>query len=137
MQNADLWKSYDFYTSELTKHARQLGFAGIAVCWLFRSSEGAFPGFVLVGLLAFVGFFASDVLQYYGAAILLRFWTQREESRKHDETGTIEGEYLKPRWVDRLPFLLFNLKIFLLLGGFFALAVGLWNRSPFQASTLS
>ena len=36
MKNRDLWASYEFYTSELTKYSRQLAFAAAAICWFFK-----------------------------------------------------------------------------------------------------
>jgi hypothetical protein len=126
--NRELWQSYDFYSSELTKHSRHLGFAGAAVCWFFRTPEVTFPKWILVALVMIVAYFLLDLLQYYSGAILRRFWIQREESKMYQATGSIEGEYLMPRWLDRPTSAFFVFKTASLLLAFVAIGVELVTR---------
>jgi hypothetical protein len=126
--NSELWQSYDFYSSELTKHSRHLGFAGAAVCWFFRSPEVTFPRWILIALALIVAFFLLDLLQYYSGALLRRFWIQQQESKLYKATGSIDGEYVIPRWLDRPTFALFVLKTTSLLLGFAAIGVELLAR---------
>ena len=128
MRNKDLWESYDTYTSDLTKHARQLAFAGAAICWFFRSPEVTFPALVLIALSCFVIFFLGDILQYYTAAMVLRVWTRRQEKIHWARDNTIEGEYEKPEWLDWPALFFFHIKIGMLLLGFTTLSAEFIRR---------
>lgn len=123
MNNAELWKSYDYYTGELTKFSRQLAFAAAAICWFFKTPEITFPKPILLSLVLIVAFFILDILQYFLAAHLLRWWTQREEQKMWKKKKTITGEYHKPQWLDIPSFLLFNVKIIVLFVSFVSLGV--------------
>jgi len=129
VKNADLWKSYSEYTSDLTKHSRQMAFGGIAICWFFRSAEVTFPPLILGALFAFVVYFALDVSQHTVAAWKLRRWTLDEEQRQWDEAATIDGEYELPAKLDRIPFRLFLLKTAVLLIAFATLSAELLRRT--------
>jgi len=118
MKNSDLWKSYEFYTGELTKYSRQLAFAGAAICWFFKSPEITFPRSINVALIFIILFFVFDILQYFLSAHLIRWWTRKEEKRMWEKEETIEGEYQKPWWVDSPAFIFFNLKAILLSAAF-------------------
>jgi hypothetical protein len=118
MKNSDLWDSYVEYTKILSENARSLGFAAGAVCWFFKAENNTFPPTILWALLMVVGFFICDMLQYAVGAVLLRVWTRNEEVKKHKDTGTIEGEYDKPVWLDRPGYILWWTKIVLLFASF-------------------
>ncbi len=128
MKNAELWESYAFYTGELTKYSRQLAFAGAAICWFFKTPTVTFPQPVSLSLLLLVCFFACDVLQYFLAAHLLRWWTRREEKKMWAAKKTIEGDYNKPWWIDSPIFIFFNLKAFFLVAAFAALGFEFLGR---------
>ncbi len=128
MKNAEAWKQYKEYTKDITEVSRKLGFAGTAICWVLKTPEETFSTSVLWGLAFFVGFFVADVLQSFVGALLLRFWLRREELKKWHTTETIEGEYLKPGWLDYPSFGLFLIKVFLLLLGFAMLTAEILSR---------
>lgn len=126
MKLSEVWASYDTYTGELTKHSRQIAFGGVAISWLLRSSAGTMPKWGLISLGLLVAFFLLDVLQYFVGAWRLRTWMHREEQRRWKEIGTIEGDYDLPRSIDRIPFVLFNVKIGALLLAYVALGIQLF-----------
>lgn len=128
MNNREIWESYDYYTSEITKHARHLGFAGIAICWFFRSSDIQFPRAILGALTGLVLFFLLDLTQYYVAALRLRLWMHEEEEKQESERGTIEGDYRLNKELDRPVFALFHCKLFALLFGFVSIGYELISR---------
>ena len=123
MKNKELWASYEFYTGELTKFSRQLAFAAAALCWLFRTQDGVFPAPILFSLAFVVLFFFCDILQYFVAAHLLRWWTRRKEKEMWETHHTIDGEYEKPAWLDKPAVVLFNLKVIALCFAFIALGI--------------
>lgn len=129
MKVEELWKTYDFYTAEITKHARYLGFAGLAVCWFFKSPEVTFPTLILLALLSLVLFFLFDLLQYYVAAVRYRSWLHGEESQAVDtgiELGSLD---LWPtQELDRPAQKLFTAKLVLLLLGFVLIGAELMKR---------
>ena len=110
MKNKEVWESYNFYTGEVTKHSRYLGFAGIAICWFFRTTEIKFPNFILFSLVLLVVFFVLDLAQYYVSAMRLRKWMQKEEAENEKNTGSVEGEYWPPKSLDLPACWLFKIK---------------------------
>lgn len=128
MKNADVWDQYKSYTKDVTELSRKLGFAGAAICWVLKSPNGALSSSVLLSLAFFVLFFMADTLQGVLGALILRVWIRREEKRMWTESGSLDGEYLKPPWLDYPSFSLFLMKIVFLLVGFAALAVEIFSR---------
>jgi hypothetical protein len=128
MKNAEAWDQYKSYTKDITEVSRKLGFAGAAICWVLKTPEGTFSICVLWGLTFFVVFFIADVLQSFVGALLLRHWLRREELKQWQTTNSIEGEYLKPGWLDYPSFALFLLKVIFLLIGFTFLAAEILSR---------
>ncbi|MEM6582451.1 MAG: hypothetical protein AAF699_14325 [Pseudomonadota bacterium] len=81
-----------------------------------------------MSLIFVVAFFTADVLQFFTSAHLLRWWTRREETRKWEETKTIEGEYDKPWYLDTPAFVFFNVKAICLVVAFLFIAFEFWSR---------
>ncbi|MDA3833844.1 MAG: hypothetical protein PF495_10635 [Spirochaetales bacterium] len=128
MKNQEVWASYDFYTGEVTKHSRYLGFAGIAICWFFRTTEITFPNLILTSLILLVVFFVLDLAQYYVSAMRIRKWMQKEEAEKEKKTGSIDGEYWPVKSLDVPSFWLFKIKLLFLLLGFLCIGLELSLR---------
>ena len=118
MKNSEAWTHYKEYTNDLNEFSRKLGFAGSGICWILKNSDGSFPKYVLIALAFFVLFFIADVLQKFVGALLHRRWIRKREIELWNEAKTIEGEYLKPGWLDKPSFTLFVLKISFLLIAF-------------------
>ncbi len=126
MRNEDLWKQYDDYTKDLTANCRKLGFAAAAISWFFKTPTNTFPAPILIALGFIVSFFIADILQYFLAALSLRFWTRSQEKTKWKENQTIEGDYKKPAWLDYPAFTLWLVKICCLLLGYICIGVQLF-----------
>lgn len=128
MKTEEFWKQYQSYTRDLTEHSRKLGFAGVAVCWVFRSSDYTFPALIYCSLGFFVAYFISDILHYFVGAILTKNFIQKEEFRLFQETGSIEGDVLKPRWLDWPAYTFFIIKAVLMIVGFVFIGFELFVR---------
>jgi hypothetical protein len=117
---SELWTEYRDYTKDFTEHGRKLGFAGAAVCWLFRGADFTFPFVIYAALLAFVGFFSCDMIQMFVAAFSRRVVGHSEEEKIKDAGGVLTSEAMIPfpRWIDKAPFGFFVAKGFFLLLGF-------------------
>ena len=115
MKNSDLWAQYNNFTKDLSDNIRKLAFASAAISWLFKSQSNEFPSDILYALGAIVVFFFFDILQYVLGALFIKFWTEHKEKEFHTNTGTIEGDYQKPKWLDYPPFLCWLLKCIALL----------------------
>jgi len=72
----------------------------------------------IIGLSLIVTFFFFDLLQYVSGAIVTGIWTRHAEKRKYNDTGSIEGEYQRPAWLDWPTLGLFWIKIAILAAGF-------------------
>jgi len=115
MKNSDLWIQYSGFTKDLSDNIRKLAFASVAISWLFKSQENDFPYIILYSIGAIVIFFFFDILQYLSGALVIKFWTEYKEKEFQNNTGTIEGDYLKPKWLDYPPFFCWVLKCIALL----------------------
>lgn len=127
MTNQEIWTQYKEYSQTVSDIARRFAFAGIAICWLFKDSDTKFPAIVFSALLFFVIFFIIDLLQYLISTILLRFWMRKQEIKKWEITGKIEGNYHKPNWIDKPAFSFFTLKLISLFFAFYFLASWLFK----------
>jgi hypothetical protein len=121
MNNRQVWDAYDYYTSEISKNARTLGLAGIAICWFFRTPALTFPRPILWALVFVILFFIADLLQYYISAMRVRTWMRAEEERRLAETKSLEGEYDLPIGIHTPGHVLFHVKLATLLAGFLIL----------------
>jgi hypothetical protein len=110
MTGRKLWAEYQHYTRDLTQHERKLGFAGAAICWFFKRDDLTFPLLIYIALIFFIAYFIADILHYVSAALVLRFFIQYHEKKLFRETGKIEGDIIKPRWVDYPAFIFFIIK---------------------------
>ena len=79
MKTEELWKQYQGYTRDLTDHSRKLGFAGVAICWIFKTKDFTFPPMIYWAMAFFVAYFICDVLHYLIGAALTRWYVQKEE----------------------------------------------------------
>jgi hypothetical protein len=118
MTGRELWKQYQEYTRDITEHGRKLGFAGAAVCWIFKRDDFTFPSKIYTALFFFVAYFIADILHSLSAALTLKFFIRHHEIKLHHDTGSIEGDIPKPAWVDWPAFTFFILKCILLITGF-------------------
>lgn len=118
MKNSELWASYKEYTETLSSNARTLGFAAAGICWIFKGADNTFPKAILLALVFDVSYFLCDMIQFLLAAVFLRIWTRREEVRRWKHESTIDGDYLKPPWLDYPAYTLWWMKVFCLLISF-------------------
>lgn len=121
----ELWKEYQFLTGNLTEHARKLGFAGVAVCWMFKDGNYNFPVLIYLALLGFVTFFLLDILHYKLAAKNLLHFTEQQEAKLKELNQGIETTIDKPRDVDKPAQRLNHAKYNALIAGFFAVGLEL------------
>ncbi len=123
MKLEEVWKDYEDYTAKLTEQSRKLAFAAAGICWLFKLPDLLFPPAIYAALLSIVFFFIFDLLQYFVAAMLLKYWARKEEKIAYAETGTIDVEIGKPASLDTPSFCFFCLKIFALFIGYILIAI--------------
>jgi len=104
------FKDRDYFSGKLSEITRQLGLAGIAIIWVFRTVQGSqqtiplrliIPGFVLVLGLTF------DFLQYLVANALLELYTTRAHKAGKDE-------FIAPSWMNTPNRVFFYSKIWLI-----------------------
>ncbi len=117
MTNAEIWGQYKDYTRDLTEFSRKLAFAAAAIAWALKTDTG-FSGSGLLALASVVIFFMADVFQSLTAALCLRRWLYAEEEKRWMETKSIEGDYQKPKSLDKPAFFFFGVKIAALMLSF-------------------
>lgn len=124
MTNKEAWEQYKEYSQTTSEIARKFAFAGVAICWFFKLEDNKFPQIVLYALLLLVVFFISDLLQYLISSFLYKWWIRKEEIKKWEQTGKIEGEFFNPNWIDIPAYIFFISKITLLLVSY--ILIGYW-----------
>jgi len=128
MTGKELWEQYQHYTRDITEHGRKLGFGGAALCWIFKRNDFTFPLMIYAALLFFILYFIADILQSLTAALVIKFFTERQEAKMWRETKTIDGDIQKPRWVDAPALLFFSAKCVLLVAAFMFICLYLVAR---------
>lgn len=124
MTNQEAWAQYKEYSQTTSEIARKFAFAGVAICWFFKSEENKFPDMVLFALILLVVFFLLDLLQYLVSSFIYKNWIRKEEIKRWEQTGKIEGDYYNPTWIDIPAFIFFIGKVFVLLTAF--ILIGYW-----------
>lgn len=131
MKNRDIWKNYEDATKQASNNIRWL--AGMFFGWILLKPIDDSP-FVLGCLISLLLVFFVDILQYTVSALVIKFWTQKKEGRKHKKHKSItedkkgkEIDYEIPRWLSHLPFAFWILKI-----GLFSAAAYYFFRMLFE-----
>lgn len=125
MKNAEAWQSYSDYTKDTSTYARAFNTLGVATCGWFLRSEGFGLRLFVAALLAFLSYFLADLAQYVVASERVRKWARSEEERHWNQSGTIEGEYVRPHTLDEWPRRLFYVKLAILALGVILLSVAI------------
>jgi hypothetical protein len=123
-----LWEEYQFLTEKVTEHARKLGFAGVLTCWLFKDDNFTFPPDIYFSLLGFIVYFILDLSHYLVGAFMIKRFAEQQESELRKVGKNVDHKIEKPRSVDRPAFILFVLKIIVLVAAFTAIGVELVNK---------
>jgi hypothetical protein len=131
MKNKELWEQYQEYTADLTNNARKLAFAAGAIAWFFKGENNLFPKSILIAICFLILFFVCDLMQFIFGAIMIGRWIRKEETKKHRETGSIEGEYDKPAWLDYPSKFFWWLKIVFLLLTFASIGFHIFKNNIF------
>jgi hypothetical protein len=127
MKIDDLWKTYQYYTRDLTEHSRKLAFAVAVICWFFKSPEITFPPAIFWSLVFLVGFFFFDVSHYLCGAIIYRIFIHRREAELGNDLNE-NSNVPVPRWLDRTGFVFFCIKAAFLLASFVMLITEFYFR---------
>lgn len=93
----------DYYSGELSKIARQLGFVGLGVIWIFKTTNNQIPPEFLPAAAWFVVFFALDFAQYLLGYVLWFVYRQNLERnpafKKPDGSLDCAKELDYPDWM--------------------------------------
>jgi hypothetical protein len=107
------WQDFYEFSGKASEVSRQLSFAAIALIWLFKTDtptgQLAIPHDLILPGVLIVAALAADLLQYITAALIWRFYAFYLES-KH-----IRGVERHNKWLERPIFVLFGIKIVLVI----------------------
>lgn len=90
------FKDRDYVSGRLSDICRQLGFAGLAIIWLFKTGREpeqvipltlVLPGFLLVLALSF------DLLQYLSGSLVLEYFTSKAQKAR-------KTSFDAPKWMN-------------------------------------
>ena len=127
MKLEDCRKAYYTYTTSVSSIARQLGFAGIAVIWIFRTDRGGAyqipPELILPGLLL-VCSLSADFLHYLIASFVWGIFNRIKEKQGMEN----EVEFQAPDWINWPGNVFFYTKILLIFASYIYLIMFLYNE---------
>lgn len=132
MDHKEAWESYVRYTDATSEHSRTLAFAGVGVCWVLKGS-GELTPLLIHAIGYFVCFFTADILHYFLAALMHRWWIRREERRLWNPAQgakSLDGTYIKPWWVDSPAFYCFMAKVIFLLTAYVHIGISIFGGTP-------
>lgn len=120
--------AYYEYSGKASDIARQLGFAGIALIWAFKTnnSDGSFslaPELLLAGALIVAGL-SFDLLQYVVAAVIWGTYSRHKEKQGIKSGSNLDA----PRYFNWPGLAFFTLKIVSILSAYVVLFCFLWNQ---------
>lgn len=78
-----LWEVYDYHTETLSTISRQLGLAGLAIVWIFKTEAAGnyeVPAELVWPTIFLVGGLATDFLHYLVASEIWKFYARRKEN---------------------------------------------------------
>lgn len=55
---------------------------------------------IYLALAFFVAYFICDIFHYLVGAVITKRYVEKEEFRLFQETGSVDGDVPKPRWLD-------------------------------------
>jgi hypothetical protein len=121
---------YSYYTGKTSDIVRQLGFAGIALIWLFRGNSGTHvPRDLLVVAIVIAGALACDLAQYIVGSLV---WgkLQRTKEAEFKAAGGLDErvEFDFPVGINTWPERLFQIKWILLIASYVVLGAALASR---------
>lgn len=120
MKTEDVRGFYEYSSGKVSELVRQLGFAGIAVIWLFKVDAHGSPKIsadLVLPLTLIVGALALDFLQYAVASVV---WASFNRLKEYQAVGADE-EFLAPRWINWPALFCFWVKTALLAVAYFFL----------------
>lgn len=105
-----LYERYSFYTKEASTIVRQLGFAGIALIWIFKIDQGGQPRvpseLIPAGILIVLGL-SFDLLHYVAGSLIWGVFHRQKDLQVTSTKETFDA----PRWINWPTNTLFALKI--------------------------
>lgn len=120
MKLSDCREHYYNHSTKASELLRQLGFAGIALVWLFKISQNgkdAIPVELLPAAILIVSGLTFDLLQYVSATAMWGVFGRYKELKKTPR----EEEFHAPRWVNWPGNMFFFLKILAIGSAYFCI----------------
>ena len=97
----DAREAYYDFTSRLSAVVRQLGFAGIALIWIFKSGsqpkEFSIPSDLHIPAILLVVGLASDLLHYVAASLSWGLYQWRKEKSFQESAAPLDTRFDAPR----------------------------------------
>lgn len=125
-----LWQRHKGLSGKASDHVRTSALAGLAVAWLFAGGSGGdlgklatAPTGLLIAAAVFAASLAADILHYFVGA-----WVFRRLARECEDAGKVQDDQVEvPRWVPRVPYIFYNIKVWLLFTGYAVLVIVFLN----------
>jgi hypothetical protein len=126
MNVKDCHEFYYFYTGKVSDIVRQLGLAGIAIVWLFKSEAGGrivLPNLLVWAAVLVLAGLVVDLLQYVAGSLCWGFY-----GRCKDRAKVPEEEFRAPGWINTPAIACLMLKVPLILAAYVFIFIYLGQR---------
>jgi hypothetical protein len=125
----DVRDAIDTFSGKTSDIVRQLGFAGIAIVWVFRiegssAGEGLLPKGLVWPVVFIVLTLGLDLAQYVAGTIIWSWFNRTKEK----EGVSQEEEFTAPRSINRPTYVLFWAKVVTVSIAYFLLAAYMYDR---------
>jgi hypothetical protein len=127
MKVEDARTAYYEASKQTSDLVRQLGFAAIAIIWLFRSVSGdkqSIPQELLVPTALVVSALALDLLQYTVKTISWGIFSWQKERRG----VSVSEDFLAPRPINWFPLVAFVLKVLAVIAAYVFIGIYVGGR---------
>ncbi len=125
---SEIRKDYEELSGILSKLNRQLAFAGIAIVWLFRTTDKtgttSIEPSMLTPIMCFVISFAFDLLQYFWQSLswYIYYWWKRHKGKNEDDNMN------EPEWPNVIAWIMFSIKVVALIIAYISLGIYLYKK---------
>ena len=120
MTTKDILDRYEYFSGKLSELIRQAGYAGIAVVWIFKTTDqniDYIPGGLLLSAIFITISLACDLLHYIAATLVWSIYNWVLEGRETPESK----EIVAPRWINWPALLFFWLKLVAMITAYYHL----------------
>jgi hypothetical protein len=127
MKLEDIRDNYQYYSQKISDIIRQLGFAGIALIWIFKNVDGNkqfIPSALMLPTLLIIISLGLDLFHYISGTLIWGIYNRIKELRDIKE----DDEFLAPNYINWITLFFFWTKIIVMVVAFIFILIFLYYK---------